>query len=349
MKKGDKVLVAMSGGIDSSVAMILLKKSGFSPIGITFKLIEGSKCCDIESQHHAKAVCKKYGIPHYIFDISRDFKKKVIDYFICELKNARTPNPCVVCNRKLKFDQLIKFAKKLGVKYVATGHYAVIKKDSNSMNSKYSLLKAKDSSKDQSYYLSFLPQKWLSKILFPVGKYNKKDIYDIAKKERLDFLVEKKQSQDLCFIEPKAKDIFIARNIKNIEGDIVDTAGNLIGKHSGLHHYTIGQRKGLNLSGGPYFVVGINKSKNTVIVSKNEKDPNLYTKEIKLKNINLISGNKIKSPIKVSAKIRYQQKASSAVLDGNVLRFSRPQKASTKGQVAVFYSGRKCLGGGIIK
>jgi len=353
MRKSEKILVAMSGGVDSSVSMILLKKQGFSPIGVTFKLVEGSRCCDVEAQTHAKAVCKRYGIPHYVFDVSKEFTNEVINYFIDELKNARTPNPCVICNRRLKFDQLLKAAKKLGASYVATGHYAKIRKNPRvgkniASSAEYELLKGLDEQKDQSYYLSFLPKKWLSKIIFPLGNYSKDEVYKIAKMEGLDFLVEKKQSQDLCFIEPKLKGLFMSRYITGVPGDIVDPSMNILGKHLGIHNYTIGQRKGLNLSGGPYFVVSIDSKKNHVVVSKNEKDLLLNVKDVALKSINFI-GVKPKKPLKVMAKIRYQQKPSAAYLDGNVLHFSKPQRAVTKGQIAVFYIGKRCLGGGIIK
>lgn len=335
-----KVLVAMSGGVDSSMSLVLLKKQGYSPVGVTLKLVDGSRCCDIEAVSHAKTVCKKYDVPHYVFDVSKSFKKTVISYFIDELRHSRTPNPCVMCNRFLKFAELFKIARKLKIDFVATGHYALA--------SGGELFMAKDKAKDQSYYLCFLKKDWLKKILFPIGKYTKNEVYKMAGKEGLDFLVEKKQSQDLCFIDPKLKGLFVSRLIKEKKGKIVDVNCVVLGAHNGIHNYTIGQRKGLNLSGGPWFVVGFNEKKNFVIISNNENDPRLYTKIVKLKNVNFVS-KKPRGKIEVMAKIRYQQKLSKAVLNGNVLEFKKPQRAVTKGQIAVFYRGQKCIGGGVIK
>lgn len=331
-KVNPKVVVAMSGGVDSSVSAILLKRQGFDVIGVTMKLLARSSCCNIEDVQHAREVCRRLGIEHYTIDLSKEFKKSVSDYFTAELMKARTPNPCVRCNRVLKFNELLKFAKKVGADHVATGHYARIK--FNKKSGEYELLKGKDKTKDQSYYLALLPQKWLSKIIFPVGKFIKSEIYKIAKKEGLDFLVNKKESQDLCFVP----DMIRGRN-----GEIVDNTGRILGKHAGMHLYTIGQRKGLFINNGPWFVCGFDVKKNQVIVTKDENDPALFGKIIRLKNVNNISRGKVSM-----AKIRYQQKLSKASLVGNKLVFARPQKAVTKGQVAVFYNGEKCLGGGFI-
>ncbi|MFA4890914.1 MAG: tRNA 2-thiouridine(34) synthase MnmA [Candidatus Gracilibacteria bacterium] len=348
MKKLGKVVVAMSGGVDSSMAAMLLKKQGYDVVGVTLKLVDGSRCCDIEAVGHAKEVCRKFGIPHYVFDVSKEFNKIVIGYFMSELVKNRTPNPCVICNRFLKFDQLFKIAKKLGVAKVATGHYAQICK---SRDDAFELKKGLDRKKDQSYYLSFLKQSWLKKILFPIGRYDKAEVYKLAKKEGLDFLVSKKQSQDLCFV---------AKRLKGKSGEIVDTGGKVLGSHDGIHHYTIGQRKGLLVPGGPYFVVGFDCKKNRVIVSGDSNDPMLFQKVVKLKNVNFISGRP-KRETRVMAKIRYQQPLASAILKisgrtvgrgagrGAILEFKTPQRAVTKGQIAVFYVGEKCLGGGIIK
>ena len=354
-KKG-KVVVAMSGGVDSSLAAILLKKQGYDVVGVTLKLVNGSRCCDIEAVEHAKEVCRRVGIPHYVFDVSKEFGEIVIGYFMSELAAARTPNPCVICNRFLKFDQLFKIAKKLGVAKVATGHYARICKSKNGV---WELKKGLDRKKDQSYYLCFLKQDWLKKILFPIGKYNKSEIYKLAGKEGLDFLVTKKQSQDLCFVDDKLRQQFVGRHLKDRPGEIIDVDGKILGRHDGIHNYTIGQRKGLLIPGGPYFVVGFNTARNQVMVSKSSDDPLLFNKIVKLSKINFVSGA-ISSDCEVMAKIRYQQPLASAVLKisgrmgqtagrGAILEFKTPQRAVTKGQIAVFYRGEKCLGGGIIK
>lgn len=350
-----RVLVAMSGGVDSSLSAILLKKQGYEVVGVTLKLVEGSRCCDLEAVNHAKKVYKRYGIEHRVIDVSLAFKKKVIKYYLDDLKKGRTPNPCVICNRFLKFEELFKIAKKLKAKYVATGHYAKI--GYNEKSGVYELFQGKDKVKDQSYYLSFLKQDWLSKIIFPIGNSTKDEVYKMAKKEKLDFLVEKKQSQDLCFVDNKLKKNFVESTIGKKLGDIVDENGKVLSRHNGIHYYTIGQRKGLLLSGGPYFVTGFNFEKNQVIVSKNAHEKSLYQTVVNLRNVNFISEIP-KNGSLVSAKIRYQQKLSKAYLKRSeksskkgefYLKFKTPQRAVTSGQVAVFYQGKKCLGGGIIK
>ena len=347
-KKG-RVLVAMSGGIDSSMSLVALLNAGYEVVGVTLKLIEGSRCCDIEAQNHAKTVCKKYGVEHYTFDVSKNFEKKVIGYYLDELRAVRTPNPCVICNRFLKFDELFKIAKKLKCDYVATGHYARINK--NSKTGEYQLLKGSDKTKDQTYYLSFLKREWLEKILFPLGGIKKEKTYKSAEKEGLNFLVQKKESQDLCFVDDKLRKSFLAKKIGEKPGDIVDENGIVLGKHNGIYYYTIGQRKGILLSGGPYFVIGFNVRKNQVIVSNKPINKALYTSIIRLKNVNFVSCD-LKFPCNVKAKVRYQQELSDAILDkdktGYFLQFKKPQRAVTNGQIAVFYKGQACLGGGTI-
>lgn len=350
--KRGRVLVAMSGGIDSSMTLVKLLDEGYDVIGVTLKLVNGSRCCDIEAQNHAKMVCKKYGVDHYVFDVSKNFEKKVIGYYLDELRAAHTPNPCVICNRFLKFDELFKIAKKLKCDYVATGHYARIKKSNKT--GEYELLKGSDSNKDQTYYLSFLRNEWLGKILFPLGTIKKENTYKSAKNVGLDFLVQKKESQDLCFVDDKLRKMFLAEKIGKKPGDIVDEKGKVLGKHDGIHYYTIGQRKGILLSGGPYFVIGFNVKKNYLIVSNRLSQAALYQSEVYLKNINFIN-EPSKFPINVDAKIRYKQPLSKATLNYDetkkqyFLQFKTPQRAVTKGQIAVFYAGQRCIGGGVIK
>lgn len=351
-----KIVVGMSGGVDSSVALILLKKKGWEPVGVSLKLaywkdecnvLGENACCTQESLKIAKDICKKLGIKHYTYDVSKDFQKKVICYFNSELSLARTPNPCVICNRHLKFNKLIEWADRHKIKYVASGHYAKTKYLHKIK--KYQLLKPKDLSKDQTYGLSFLTQNQLARIIFPLGDFSKKEVYKIAKKEGFDFFMKKKQSQDLCFVSRKAYKYYLEKVIGLKKGKIVDENGNFLGMHKGLHFYTIGQKKGLYLPGA-FFVKKLDFKKNQVVVTKNRQS--ISTKEIFLKPYNFISGELPKKKAKVAAKIRYSQELSNALLipQGEKIRiiFKIPQEYATPGQFCVFYKGNACLGGGVI-
>lgn len=353
-----RIIVGISGGIDSSMSLVLLKKQGWDPIGVCLKLpvwknkknlLHENICCTKESISIAKSVCQKLMVPFYFLDVRPDFQKKVVNYFINEFKNNKTPNPCVICNRYLKFKKLFQFAKKFGAKYVATGHYARTRK--NNKTGKYELLKAKDKNKDQTYNLCFLPQKWLKYIIFPLGNYTKKEVYQLAKKGGFNFFFNKKQSQDFCFVTGKSLSSFLKEKIGEKPGKIIDTKGNILGKHQGLHFYTIGQRKGINLAAGPWFVKDFDISKNILIVTKNQKE--VAQKEIILSPFHFISGQPPKEKIKVMAKIRYRQPLGKATLfppsKGKLrLTFDKPQRAVTPGQFAVFYLKEICLGGGRI-
>ncbi len=347
----------MSGRVDSSMSLVLLKKQGWQPIGVSLRyaiwqdkrnLLKENVCCLTESFKIARSVCKKMNVPYHIFDVSKDFKKEVIDYFVSELKNSCTPNPCIICNRYLKFKKLFEWAKKHNVQYVATGHYTRVKKNKRG---KYELLKAKDRNKDQTYSLSFLPQSWLKNIVFPLGNYTKEEVFKLAKEQGFDFYLKRKQSQDFCFVAGKCLNCFLEKEIGKKEGIIKDIAGNILGKHQGLHFYTIGQRKGINLPAGPYFVIGKNSRSNALIISKNEQD--LMGREIILSPFNLIAGKKIKEKIRVQVKIRSQHNPDKATLipiNSKQIRiiFDKPQKSITPGQFAVFYQKEVCLGGGRI-
>ncbi len=361
MKNNDnekQIVVGMSGGVDSSMSLVLLKKQGWDPIGVSLKytiwqdkrnLLRENVCCSKESFEIARSVCKKLDVPYYIFDVSKEFKKEVIDYFVSELRNNRTPNPCIICNRYLKFKKLFEWAENHNIKHVATGHYAGIRK--NKKTDKYELIKSKDKNKDQTYSLSFLPQKWLKQIIFPLKNYTKDEVFQMAKKEGFGFYLKKKQSQDFCFVASKCLNCFLEKEIGKKEGSIKDIQGNVLGKHQGLHLYTLGQRKGISLPGGPYFVVDKIFKSNTLMVSKNEQ--NLLAKEAIFAPFNFISGEKPEKQINIWAKIRSQHTPAKATLIPIGARrikiiFDKPQKSITPGQFAVFYQGNICLGGGRI-
>ena len=350
--KNKKVIVAMSGGVDSSVAAALLKEQGFDVVGAHLKFwtqagrSEENRCCSTESENRARLVAKKLGIPFYIFNFEKEFKKQVVDCFLEEIKDGRTPNPCVVCNKEIKFGLLLAKALSLEADFIATGHYARLRRASG----RIALLKGKDKNKDQSYFLWQLSQKQLSRILFPVGGYTKPEVRKLAKKFKLP-VAKTPESMEICFA-PAGINYFLKKYLKTKPGDIVDTRGKVIGQHSGLAYYTIGQRKGIKLAGGPYFVLGKDIKKNLLIVTQNEKD--LYKKEMAAKDVNWILGKSPKLPFKVTAKIRYRHIAVPAVITKilhsklYILKFARPQRAITPGQSVVFYSNNEILGGGII-
>jgi tRNA-specific 2-thiouridylase len=341
--KGRKIVVGMSGGIDSSMALILLKKQGWNPIGVSLNLPHSERSLKI-----AKNVCEKLNVPYHVINAKKDFQKEVVDYFISEWKNLRTPNPCVVCNPNFKFKQLLQWAKNHKIQHIATGHYARLRL--NNKTKKYELLKAKDKNKDQSYNLCLLPQKYLGRIIFPLGDYTKKKIYKIAREEGFKLLANKKESQDFCFLAEQSLCPFLKEKIGEKQGLILDLKGNALSKHQGLHFFTLGQRKGIKLSGGPYFVAGWDKNKNTLFVTKNNRT--LYQKEFFVFPYHLISGKRIIKPVHAQVKTRYQQKLSQACLIPGKRKLKIILKknifAPCPGQFAVFYQKDKCLGGGRI-
>jgi len=347
-KKGSKVVIAMSGGVNSSVAAALLKEAGFDVIGIFMKFWAGdelhkeyNRCCSKEAEKRARKVASILKIPFYVINFKKEFKNQIVDSFLAGYKKGITPNPCIVCNKQIKFGLLLKKAKSLDADFIATGHYARIKKQNNEL----SLIRAKDNEKDQSYFLWKLNQNQLKNVLFPVGGYKKSEVRKLAKNFNLP-VFDTPESQEVCFIS-KTTNEFLKKYLKTKPGKIIDVKGKELGKHQGLWFHTIGQRRGLKLSDGPFYVINKDKKKNVLIVSKNKKD--LYEKEAALKQINWISKKEPKLPLEVQVKIRYHHKPAKAAIDRKyILKFEKAQKAITPGQSAVFYEKNRLLGGGII-
>ena len=343
-----KVLLGMSGGVDSSVSALLLKEAGYEVIGVTLNLFPCTTCC---SYIDVKDVCRKIGIEHFIYDGVEDFEKHVIQDFISEYKQCRTPNPCIECNKYMKFGAMYEKAKELGCDYIATGHYAKIEWDDKYKQNV--LKKSKADKKDQSYVVYNLPREMLDKVLFPLGDFTSKDqIRKIAEEHNLS-VAHKSDSEDICFIPNKDYKAFLENNsdIKAKQGNIVNLKGEKLGIHTGLYKYTIGQRKGLGISNPvPLFVVGFNQAKNELIVGE-EKD--LYKTELYVTDINLLLADKLEQPLKVNAKIRYAAKEAPATItqiETNKIKveFDQPQKSITPGQSVVFYVDDIVLGGGKI-
>lgn len=348
-----KVLVAMSGGVDSSVCAVQLKNQGYDTVGVTLNLAFGidSISCSNSGIQDAEAVSEKLKIPHFTYDLKEDFKENVVEKFVSDYENGLTPNPCLYCNRYVKFKAVLNRLEEFGADYIATGHYAKI--EYNEKSGRYLLKKASDTKKDQTYVLYNLTQEELSHILFPLGNMDKEEVRKIATENNF-INANKPDSQDICFIPDGDYGEFIRkyRGYLINEGDYIDKDGNILGKHKGYINYTTGQRKGLGVAfGKPMYVIGKNKEKNQVILG-DEKD--LYTKEMYAKDVNLISISKIDGEMKISAKTRYSQKEVPAVvtsLENNRIKvvFETPVRAVTSGQAVVMYDGDVVVGGGIIE
>ena len=349
--KNKKVLLGMSGGVDSSVSALLLKEEGFDVIGCTLELFRGSSCCNVDTYIDAKNVCNLIGIPHFIYNYKDEFKKYVIDDFISCYANQKTPNPCIECNKFIKFGAMYEKAKELGCDYIATGHYAIT--EYSEEYGRYVIKKAKNLKKDQSYVLYSIPKELLGKILFPLGNFESKDDVRKIAEERNLKIANKPDSEDICFIPDGNYKKFLENNsnIKPKEGNIVLEDGTILGKHKGLYHYTIGQRKGLGISyKEPLFVIGFNKEKNEVIVGEKEK---IYKSEMYVGDINLLLIDELKDKMKVKVKTRYSSNEEEATIeevqDGIMkVEFEKPVPRITPGQSAVFYIGDIVLGGGKI-
>jgi len=365
MKKPKKVLVAMSGGVDSSVTAALLKKKGYDLIGIYLNFwsdptifenedlvkFPQNKCCSIESLNNARQIAAKLDIPFYVLNVKDRFKKQIVDYFIDTYRICRTPNPCVECNRNIKFGFLLERMKQLKCDYIATGHFARVKKRGDI----YSLYMGNDQIKDQSYFLYTLTQNKLKHILFPVGGYTKSKVKKLAKKFGYKSTAEKKESQGVCFFPDKKYEDFLKRHFDESvlkQGPIETVKGEKIGTHKGLQLFTVGQRKGIEIGGEekPWYVVSLDYKRNALIVGKDEE---LYQDKFTVNELTFTEKEMPDGKHKVNARIRYRFPPQEAVFDkkgdhGEII-FKKPQRAITPGQSVVFYNRKRVLGGGIIK
>ncbi len=350
-----RALVAMSGGVDSSVAAALLLEQGYDVIGVTMRLwtLEDPlaprhhrRCCSVEDTDDARAAADVLGIPHYVLNFERPFQTFVVDYFVAEYERGRTPNPCLACNRHIKFGPLLEYARAVGADCIATGHYARVRQGRDG----YELWQAVDARKDQSYVLYMLGQAELSRVLFPVGEYTKEEVRAMARRLGLPN-ADKPDSADICFIPDGDYRRFVAERAGSAPGDIVDRQGRVLGRHPGIVHFTVGQRRGLPARGGqsPLYVLEIDATSNVIVAGPEEE---LYSDAVECEDISFVAGRPPDGAVPVEAKVRYRSPPVPALLavEGGraVLRFERPQRAVTPGQAVVFYQGQRVLGGGII-
>ena len=353
----NRVVVAMSGGVDSSVAALLLRREGWDVVGVTLKLYsldeeelpaDHQGCCTLDDVEDARSVCRRLDIPHYVLNMEREFRDRVMDYFVEEYRRGRTPHPCIACNDRIKFSQLMDRADALGARFVATGHYARIQQTPEGAT----LLKGVDRAKDQSYVLFGMTQAQLSRTLLPVGGYRKEEIRDLALDAGL-ITADKPDSQDICFIPLGDYREFLRQRSDGVPGEIVDLDGAVLGTHQGIEYYTVGQRRGLGslpYSEEPRYVIRLDAGVNRVVVGPESA---LYATEAWLSGVNYVTGREPEEGRTVSVKIRYKAYEAPATLHprpwGAIVRFREPQRAVTPGQAAVFYDGETLLGGGTIE
>ncbi len=352
------VVVGLSGGVDSSVAAYLLKEQGYDVIGVTMQIWqeedsctveENGGCCGLSAVEDARRVAQKLDIPYYVMNFRKEFQKQVIDYFTREYLEGRTPNPCIACNRYVKWESLLKRSLEIGADYIATGHYARVEQ---LPNGRYAIRNSVTAKKDQTYALYNLTQEQLARTLMPVGAYTKDEIRKIAEKAGLP-VAHKKDSQEICFVPDNDYAGFIKNSTgKTIpKGNFVLADGKVIGEHQGIIHYTIGQRKGLNLSmGHPVFVTKIRPDSNEVVIGENE---DLFVNTLICDRVNFMAMEGLDGEVRLKAKIRYNHPGAECVIspaeDGKVrVTFDQPQRAITPGQAVVFYQGEYVAGGGII-
>ncbi|WP_160679470.1 tRNA 2-thiouridine(34) synthase MnmA [Clostridium sp. C8-1-8] len=352
--KDTRVVVGMSGGVDSSVSALLLKQQGYEVIGVFMKNWdeedESGVCTSVDDYDDVRRVCQKLDIPYYTVNFVKEYWDRVFEYFLSEYRKGRTPNPDVMCNKEIKFKAFLEFAMKVGADYIAMGHYAQV----DCKDGEYRLLRGKDSNKDQTYFLCELNQFQLSKSMFPIGHLEKSRVREIAAEYGLS-TANKKDSTGVCFIGERNFDKFLDNYLPAKKGKILTLDGELKGEHFGLMHYTLGQRKGLGIGGEgePWFVAEKDLINNILYVAQGEKNPKLYSYGLVATEMNWISDKEMSQKFKCTAKFRYRQKDQSVTVhlkeeNSCIVEFDEPQKAITPGQVVVFYDGEVCLGGGII-
>ncbi len=354
MAKGKRVVAAMSGGVDSTVAALLLQRQGYDVVGVTLKLYSLAAadlpeyyrgCCTVDDAEDARIVCHRLGIPHYVLNVQREFQAHVIDYFCAEYQQGRTPHPCIACNDRIKFNFLASRAAVLDAGYVATGHYARIVPGPDG----FTLKKGLDAAKDQSYVLFGMGQEELSRTLMPVGGYSKQAIRQLAREANFPN-AEKPDSQDICFIPFGDYKAFLRERVGATPGDIVDQGGRVLGRHKGIEFFTVGQRRGLGVTAAePLYVLRVEPDSRRVVVGP---ESGLYQDRLTVSRLNYVAGRPPTGPAPVTVKIRYQFEGAPATLhprpDGALVCFEQPQRAITPGQAAVFYQGDTVLGGGFI-